>query len=93
MENIQIIAIKGGSNVTQHAITDYKGVEQSTGKAYSYPRNYIVGLLDKKEAQAYVKDRSGNIAYCGVRQEGSTRFLQTYADGKWTDNLLSLPQY
>jgi hypothetical protein len=93
MEEIQIIAIRGGSNVSHHAISDYKGIEKSTAKIYSYPRQYIVGLLDNKKARAYVKDSARRIAYCGVNQIGSTRFLQTYADGVWTDNLLNLPQY
>ena len=35
---------------------------------------------------------SGNRAEIGVVNGSGGKYLRTYADGKWNDNLLSLPQ-
>jgi hypothetical protein len=41
----------------------------------------------------YVTDRFGNKASVGARENNNgTKYLQTYADQVWTDNLLSLPE-
>lgn len=42
----------------------------------------------------YVADWAGNKAMIGVVNPGHGRrpFIRTYADGKWTDNLLALEQ-
>ena len=42
---------------------------------------------------AYVKDSKGNKAYVKAKTNSKgTHYLQTEADGKATDNLLSLPE-
>lgn len=42
---------------------------------------------------AYVKDGAGNVAAVMPRTHANgTRFVQTVADGKYTDNLLYLPE-
>jgi hypothetical protein len=43
--------------------------------------------------KAYVEDSSGNRADVGVwKPAGGAKYLRTYADGKWTNNLLALPR-
>ncbi len=42
---------------------------------------------------AYVQDASGKRAYLRVNHIGTTEYVQTVADGVWTDNLLALPRY
>ncbi|MCS5881747.1 DUF3892 domain-containing protein [Klebsiella variicola subsp. variicola] len=39
------------------------------------------------------EDSAGNVAYVGVVDPGNggAKYIRTYADGKWSDNLLSLP--
>ena len=43
--------------------------------------------------RAYVEDVSRDRAYCYVRTSPhGTKFLQTFSDGNFTNNLLSLPE-
>jgi hypothetical protein len=44
--------------------------------------------------QAYVKDAKGDVAYLRVRvSSAGNKYVQTYADGIFTDNLLALPRF
>lgn len=50
--------------------------------------------IESKEEAFYTVDRAtGNKAYIGVvREQGKAPYLRTYADGKWSDNLLAQPE-
>jgi hypothetical protein len=49
--------------------------------------------MKTENGTAYVLDRAGNKAYVGTREHSNgTKFVQTFADKVWTDNLLSLPE-
>lgn len=93
---VEITRIRGGSLRTHHAISDYEWVNHSTGESKIASRNAMVEWIEEDKANhlAYVRDRRNPkiIVYCGVNHIGTTKFLQTYADGRWTDNLLDLPQ-
>jgi len=44
--------------------------------------------------QAYVRDARGDVAYLAARKSAyGNKYVQTYADGIWQDNLLALPRY
>jgi hypothetical protein len=82
----------GGADNPHEAISAYRWVDDGKTAVHIDDRPTVVAWVDKG-IQAYVLDASGNKAYCKVNVSRSgTRFLQTYADGKWTDNLLALPQ-
>mgnify|MGYP003612637928 CR=1 FL=1 len=53
----------------------------------------MVKFLEDKNI-AYVIDRFNSAvkAYLYVNQRNGKKFVQTYADGKWNDNLLQLPE-
>jgi frataxin-like iron-binding protein CyaY len=54
----------------------------------------IVTWIETKNGKAYVEDRQGNRADVGVVTPATgPKYLRTYADGTWTDNLLALPQF
>lgn len=93
MNQIQITGIRGGSFQNYEAISHYRWV-QGNGQPSISTRQEVVQWIDNGNGlnHAFVAENSGNYAYCKVRQLGTTRFLQTYADGVWTNNLLSLPQ-
>jgi len=57
-------------------------------------REKAINLIDAKTNAFYTIDYStGAKVYIGVvREAGKTPYLRTYADGKWKDNLLSLPE-
>jgi len=74
------------------AISHYGWINESNNESGKSERQCMVDWV-KQGNKAYVKDNLGNVAYCQVRRSSrGTEFLQTYADGKPTDNLLSLPE-
>jgi hypothetical protein len=75
-----------------HAIENLGWIDQ-TGKTGKSTRLEIYNWLKTDGGKAYVQDYAGNTAYVGTRESASgTKFVQTYADRVWTDNLLSLPE-
>jgi hypothetical protein len=49
-----------------------------------------VDLIDAQNGNAYVGIGADRVDVGVVRPEGEDPYLRTYADGKWTNNLLSL---
>jgi hypothetical protein len=76
-----------------HAISNLGWVEDGTGKVGKNTRLEIYDWIKNQGGDAYVLDSRSNRAQVGPRENASgTRFLQTYADQVWTDNLLALPE-
>lgn len=73
-------------------ILEITAVDDATGGRIVGSRQEWVNSV-KSRHQAYVQDANGNRAYLRVNHIGQTEYVQTYADGKWTDNLLALPRY
>jgi len=76
-----------------HAISHLGWKNDESGNTGKSTRLEIYDWIKEKNGVAYVVDRFGNKAYVGTRENASgTKYLQTYADRVWTDNLLSLPE-
>jgi hypothetical protein len=92
--SIRIVRIKkpSGLNSNPHeAISEFDWIEDLTGKSGIASRQQIYDFLQNKGV-AYVKDARGDVAYLYPKQNlYGTKFVQTYADGIWKDNLLALP--
>lgn len=74
------------------AISQYGWTDETTTESKTSTRAQMVEFL-RNGGSAYVKDTYGNQAFCNVRVNlNGTEFLQTVTDGKWSDNLLSLPK-
>lgn len=71
--------------------------EDTDGKTKRMSREAAVAWLDKSDAHtAIVRSRTdaSDYVYVGaVHPKHSDAYIRTYANGKWTDNLLSLPEY
>lgn len=81
-----------GGQLHEH-ITDLKGTNDLSQATEDHSRVWWVTYVENG-GKAYVKDAKGDVAYLRVRQTASgTKYVQTYADGIWTDNLLALPTY
>lgn len=81
----------GGAGNTHSAISHYRWVDDGKTESTISERLTVVSWLNKGHT-AYVSD-GVNKAYCQVRQnDNGTRYLQTVTDGKYSDNLLSLPE-
>ncbi|WP_084711442.1 DUF3892 domain-containing protein [Nevskia ramosa] len=61
---------------------------------WKWPREQVVASIEAKTNTFFVRDsQTGKRADVGVvRAAGKAPYLRTYADGVWTDNLLSLNQ-
>jgi hypothetical protein len=76
-----------------HAISDLGWINEQTGETGRSTRLVMYDWLKNKNGAAYVTDRLGNKAYLYPRENANgTKYVQTYADRVWTDNLLSLPE-
>jgi hypothetical protein len=52
-----------------------------------------VTWVEDENGKAYVEDARGNRAdVLVVTPTYGAKYLRTYADGRWTDNLLALPR-
>lgn len=82
-----------GNHYNPHeAITHLGWLNESDGTSNKMTRLQAVDYIEKGN-KAYVKDSRGNVAYLVVRTSTSgNKFVQTVADGKYSDNLLELPE-
>ncbi|PIZ76303.1 DUF3892 domain-containing protein [Candidatus Peregrinibacteria bacterium CG_4_10_14_0_2_um_filter_38_24] len=83
-----------GNHYNPHeAVSHYGWLNPQTNESGKADRASMVVWLETQGNSAYVMDRIGNKAYCGVRKSANgNKFLQTYADQTYTDNLLNLPE-
>lgn len=75
-------------------ITDLKWRELGTASTGQNTRQEIVDWLDNQGGRAVVSP-GPNQSEVGTVDPGNGRakFLRTYADGQWNNNLLSLPTF
>ena len=89
---VTCISKDSGNHYNQHEAIEKLGwLDESTGKGDICTRLEMVEFLEKKGGVAYTADQFGNKAYLYVRASvRGNKFVQTYADGKYSDNLLAL---
>jgi|SRR5215208_8105071 len=76
-----------------HAISQLGWLEDGTGKSGKSSRLEIYDWIKDQNGVAYVTDGYGNKAYLITKVSRSgTKFVQTVADGRETNNLLNLPE-
>jgi hypothetical protein len=56
-----------------------------------WTREEVILWIDRGEHSFFVADSRGRADVRVVRELGKVPFLRTVADGRWADNLLSLP--
>lgn len=93
MATIEITAIRLTGGTRHEHISHVWWTDHSAGRTGDDDRSTIVAGIEAKTLTAYVSDVYANKAYVGVVTPSSgSKYLRTYADGKWTDNLLALPR-
>jgi hypothetical protein len=76
-----------------HAISHLGWIQDETGDTGKSTRLEVYDWIKNKNGVAYVLDSKRNKARVGTRENANgTKYLQTYADQVWTDNLLALPE-
>lgn len=91
MSEVEITCINkdGGNHLNRYEGVTHYGWRDGTGKTGRSDRQGMVDWIESGNT-AYVRG-SGTKVYCMVvTSPRGTKFLQTYADGKETNNLLSL---
>jgi len=81
-----------GGNQHQH-IGSLTATDSATGATYDDKRSAWVTFMETRGNSGFVHDPYGNEVEVGVRGNGIIKWVQTYADGIWSDNLLQLPKY
>jgi Protein of unknown function (DUF3892) len=85
------IELTGGTS--HEHITHLWWTDPASGDTGDNSRQRLVTWIENENGKAYVDDGLGNRADVGVvSPAGRDKYLRTYADGKWTDNLLALPR-
>jgi len=84
------IHLVGGSQ-HQH-IANLQAVDPATGQLYNDTRANWVAFIERGNT-GFVHDMYGHEIGVYVNHNVYVKWLQTIADGIWTDNLLALPQY
>jgi hypothetical protein len=92
---VRIIKIHkpGGAQNPHEAISKYAWVNEDTNREGVSDRPTMVDWIGNKKGYAYVTDAAGTVRCYVNKSPAGTQFLQTYADGRWTDNLLSLEEF
>lgn len=88
MADVRLTCIRKPNPQSSHEYITHVG---SNGQVWT--REQVIAWIDRKEHSFYTLDAFGNRANVGVvREAGKHPYLRTYADGRWNNNLLSLPQ-
>jgi hypothetical protein len=78
-----------------HPSSNHEHITHIGGFNWKWDRDMVIRSVEAKQNVFYVIDPvTGKKAYIGVvrPRDGRAPYLQTYADGTWNNNLLSLPQ-
>lgn len=78
-------------NDHQH-ITDFKWTDRESGTTGQSAKPAMVTWIDEG-GKAYVENGTTTVSVGVVRPSEGDPYLRTHANGVWTDNLLSLPQF
>jgi|PersoiStandDraft_1058852.scaffolds.fasta_scaffold79957_2 Protein of unknown function (DUF3892) len=92
--SIRITQIHLSESVREHEhITDVKWANRETGVEGQSARAAIVEWIDVKRGEAFVGTGGTQVRVGTIHPTSSEPYLRTYADGSWTNNLLSLDEF
>jgi hypothetical protein len=90
--SMSITAIRLAGGDKHEHITHLWWTDRENGTPGNGPRSEVVAYIEQG-GRAYVDDGRGNVATVGVVDPANgPKYVQTHADGVWTDNLLALPK-
>lgn len=69
----------------------HEGITRLGGDGWKWTRQQVINSIEEKKNTFYTLVR-GNRGNIGVVQGSNGKYLRTYADRKWNDNLLALPE-
>ena len=91
---ITCISKDGGNHENPHAAISALGwTNEETGESGRSTRLEIYDWIKTRNGKAYVRDGYGNTVFVGTAETArGTKYVRTYRDQTWTDNLLALPE-
>jgi hypothetical protein len=69
----------------------HEGITHLGGAGWKWSRQDVIASIEAKTNTFYTKV-GGKRADIGVVNGANGKYLRTYADGQWNDNLLALPE-
>lgn len=82
-----------GQEKTHQTIVRYAWTNTATGSTGDNDKPSMVSFVDSKKNKVVVGTGTNEVQVGAVHPDGGQPYLRTYADGKWTNNLLSLPTF
>lgn len=82
----------GGNQKTESSIEHYRWTNRADGNVGTNDKPSMVEWVDGG-GRAYVGSGAARAEVGVVRPSGERPYLRTHADGRWTNNLLSLPTF
>jgi len=69
----------------------HEGITHLGGEGWQWTRAQVIAAIENK-SWAFYTNVGGQTAWVRVVQGPYGKYVQTYANGRWTNNLLSLPE-
>lgn len=90
---LQITGIRKPNPSDPHeAISHYRWLDHDDNTTGIDEREALIAWMEENKVKAFVANGSDKV-WCGIRKnQHGTKYLQTYADDQWNNNLLSLDQ-
>lgn len=91
---ITCIRKSNGDHENPHvAISSMDWVNESDNARGTSTRIEMYDWIKEKSGHAFVRDNAGHGVRVGTAEtQRGTKYVRTYSDGIWTDNLLALPE-
>ena len=71
--------------------SDHEGITHLGGSGWRWTRAQVIAAIENKTLSFYTSV-GGKTAWIDVTQGRYGKYVQTYADGQWNNNLLSLSE-
>jgi hypothetical protein len=69
----------------------HEGITHLGGSNWKWTREQVISSIEQKTNTFYTWE-GGKRADIGIVNGPNGKYLRTYADGQWNDNLLALPE-
>lgn len=90
--SIRVTAIRLSGGIDHEHIERLWWSEPTTADTGDNSRAEIVSWIESGNGAAYVHEGGRRVEVGVVNPRIGPKYLRTYADGVWTDNLLALPR-
>jgi len=83
-----------GNHDNPHEAISFLGwINENTKQSGKVSRIEMYDWIREKGGEAYVRGEDGTVSLVGTAiTNRGTKYVRTYANGVWNDNLLSLPE-